>query len=151
LKREKLDLDEGDGYAALKAHVASKAGLARERYGPTIDAAALGRVLEDRDILRYPTELVFDSSALRPGEFAHAEPAGAGAERRYVIYVHEQFEGRPDVLPLLVAYHIPSVNYSDLVTSEEAELFGATLLGLEVEDYYQRVCALADELGGSGT
>jgi hypothetical protein len=28
----------------------------------------------------------------------------------------------------------------------EAELFGATLLGMEVEGYYQRLCELADLL-----
>ena len=45
------------------------------------------------------------------------------------------------------AYHVVSINYLDVATHEEAELFGAALHGLEIDDYYERVCTLADELG----
>ncbi|MFT7668721.1 MAG: hydroxylamine dehydrogenase [Planctomycetota bacterium] len=61
-------------------------------------------------------------------------------------WVHEKFQARPEALLRLVAYHIPSVNYSDLVASEEAELFGASLLGMALDDYYSEICLLADEV-----
>ncbi len=48
---------------------------------------------------------------------------------------------------LLIAYHIPVINYGTIVEALDAELFGATLLGLEVEAYYQALCELADALG----
>ena len=146
MEREKLDLTQEDGYKALKAHVVEKAQLARQRYGPDLDEAALRALLEDRDLVCYPTELVLDSDPLQEGEFAIALPAEGDGPRSYRIHVHEHFARRPQDWPALVAYHLPTVNYADLVTHEEAELFGATLLGMEVEAYYELVCALADEL-----
>ena len=62
--------------------------------------------------------------------------------------MHPLFENRPDDLPLLVAYHVPSINYLDVATHVEAELFGAALLGLSVDDYYARLCELADSIPG---
>jgi hypothetical protein len=58
--------------------------------------------------------------------------------------VHPHYEHHTDVLPLLITYHLVSVNYGDIATHEEAELYGATLLGLPVEEYYRRLCELAD-------
>ena len=150
MKREKLELTQEDGYRALQGHIVDKAKLARERYGPSFDAAALRRLLEDRDIVRHPTELVFDAAPLRAGEFAIADMIEDSSPRAYRLVVHPHFEERAEDWAALVAYHIPSINYVDLVTHEEAELFGATLLGTEVEAYYQRICALADELPGAG-
>lgn len=146
MKREKLDLSQEDGYAALQGHVVRKAQLGRQRYGPRPTLEDMRRLLEDRDIVRHPTQLVFDSSRLKPGEFGHAEMVGEGASRSYQLLVHEHFKGRAKDLPLLIAYHVPSVNYSDLVTHEEAELFGATLLGMDLEAYYGEICRLAHEL-----
>ena len=40
----------------------------------------------------------------------------------------------------------PGINYGDIATHEEAELFGATLLGLDQEHYYATLCKLADSL-----
>lgn len=148
MEREKLDLTQEDGYKALKAHVVEKAQLARARYGPDFDEAALLRLFEDRDLVRYPTELVVDSGPLQEGEFAIALAVEGDGPRSYRIYVHPHFAQRPEDWPALVGYHLPTVNYADLVTHEEAELFGATMLGMEVEAYYERVCGLADELPG---
>jgi hypothetical protein len=146
MHRDKLELTQEDGYRALQGHIVDKAELARQRYGPLVDAQALRRILLDRDIVRHPTELVFDGATLRKGEFAHAQMVEGSSPRSFQLLLHEYFRDREADWPLLAAYHIPSINYLDLVTNEEAELFGATLLGLEVEAYYARVCALADEL-----
>ena len=35
-----------------------------------------------------------------------------------------------------------------IVEAPQAELYGATLLGLDVEQYYQAICELADSIGG---
>jgi len=139
-------LTEADGYEALRAHLVQKALAARARHGPEIDAAAIRRVLADPEVVRFPTEIAFSSSALLPGEFACPLPKGEHPKDGFTLAVHELFATRPDALPYLVAYHIPSINYLDVVTNREAELFGAALLGLEVDEYYRRVCALADEL-----
>lgn len=144
--REKLDLTQDDGYEALKGHVVRKALAARQRYSLPLDRAGLETMLSDPEIVRYTTQLRFDSSRLKPGEFAFAETVQGDSGRVGVIWVHEHFRERPEALPLLIAYHIPSINYSDLATFEEAELFGANWLGLTVDEYYEQVCRLADEV-----
>ena len=39
-------------------------------------------------------------------------------------------------VPLLVAYHLVRVNYGEIAGPEAAEVFGATLCGMDVDDYY---------------
>lgn len=145
----RAELTEEDGYEALRAHVVEKALAARRRHGPSIDAEAIRRLLQDPEVVRFPTELVFGSSALLPGEFACPLPKGEHPGDGFTLVVHELFANQPEALPYLVAYHIPAINYLDVVTNREAELFGAALLGLEVDEYYRRVCALADQLPGA--
>ena len=92
------------------------------------------------------TRLEFDAEPLHNGEFAWARPEGDHPRDGFTMVVHPQFEQRQGDLPLLVAYHIASINYVDVVTHRECELYGAALLGRPVDDYYQRLCAMADEL-----
>ncbi|MFT7486981.1 MAG: hypothetical protein ACI9F9_002839 [Candidatus Paceibacteria bacterium] len=146
MQRENLDLTQEDGYRALRGHIQDKAQLARERHGSDLARGDLSGLLEDRDIVRHPTALVWDSSQLRSGEFGIAKKVEVDGARSYVLILHEHFTGRGEELAMVAAYHIPTINYVDLVTHEEAELFGATLFGLEVDEYYARVCQLADEL-----
>ncbi|TNF22375.1 MAG: hypothetical protein EP329_28760 [Deltaproteobacteria bacterium] len=131
---------------SLSDHVRRTALDARALYGPSFDQAALERLLEDRRCCRFPTRIVFDAAGLEPGTFSAAEPLGDDPREGYVIRVHPRFERRPLLLPLLVAYQLVVVNYGDIATHEEAELFGATLLGLSVDDYYQTLCLVADSL-----
>lgn len=142
----KLTVD--DGYEALRGHVVDKALAARRKHGSLADERAVRALLADKDVVRFPTTLAFDASRLQPGEFAFAASNGLRPADGFTLFVHPHFEHRPEALPLLVAYHIPTINYLDVVTNREAELYGAALLGLTVEDYYARLCALADELGG---
>jgi hypothetical protein len=135
-----------DGQRALRGHVVERALLARRRHGCPRDEATFLRVLADREVVRYPTAIAFDAAGLEPGEFGHAEPFGAGPAEGFRLLIHPRFRDRAGVLPLLAAYHIPSINYGEIATCEEAELFGATLLGLEVDDYYRALCELAGEL-----
>ncbi len=147
---EPLKLGEEEGYEALRGHVVEKARVARERYGPELDPAAIRQLLGDGELVRFPTRLVFSSEALQPGEFAHAQVSPQGPKGGFTLFVHEEFEQRPEVLSLLVAYHIPSINYLDIAGREEAELFGAALHGLSIDAYYDRLCELADSLPGPG-
>ncbi len=140
------ELTEQDGRIALRDHVEEKAREARRKYG-SAGWPQLQAMLDDRAVVRYPTEIRFDAGPLQAGEFAHAAMLGNHPGDGYCLYVHPSFEGRSEDLPLLVAYHLVCVNYGDIVTAEEAELFGAALLGMDVEAYYQRLCQLADELG----
>ncbi len=137
---------EHDARLALSDHVAEKALAARGRHASLADAAALQRLLDDREAVRYPTALVFDAAPLEPGEFALAEAIGDHPADGFRLVVHPSLRDRPEDLPLAVAYHIPPINYGDIASPDDCELFGAALLGLEREAYYQRLCALADAL-----
>ena len=137
-----------DGKRALRDHVLERAALARARYGPVMDEAAMMRMLDDRAIVRYPMGVRFDDAGLEPGEFAHAAALGEHPKEGFCLFIHPRFEGRRDVWPLLIAYHVPAVNYGDITEPEDCEAFGAALLGMGVEEYYGALCGLADELGG---
>ncbi len=139
-------LTEEDGRSALRDHVVEKAAQARRKCGGRVDYATILALLDDREIVRYPTRLRFDANPLEPGEFAFAQPLGAHPRDGYCLYVHPAFERREELLPLLIAYHIVRVNYGEIATHAEAELFGATLLGLAVDEYYAALCAAADEI-----
>ena len=139
-------LTEEDARQALRGHVEEKAGAARERYGPTIDRATFESMLTDPEVTRWPTRLVFDATPLRPGEFGFAEPDPDSAEGGWRITLHPDFAADDDAVVRLAAYHIVSINYGEIATHEEAEAFGATLLGLPVDTYYAEVCALADRI-----
>ena len=135
-----------DAKGALRDHVEEKALAARRRYGGTVDETVLRRMLEDRSVVRYPTRLQFDAGPLEPGEFAYAHPLGGKANDGFQLFVHPMLENEPEMLPLAVAYHLVRINYGEIVTHEEAELYGATLLGMDQEAYYQALCALADRI-----
>ncbi|MCA8977708.1 MAG: hypothetical protein KDC98_23490 [Planctomycetes bacterium] len=134
------------GHRSLLDHAAEKAALARSRFGPDIGYERVRAMLQDSTVVRYPTRLAFAIDGLEPGMFAIARPLGERPADGFVINVHPHFEGRDDDLPLLIAYHFVAINYGEIADATVAELFGATLLGLGVEDYYERLCALADEL-----
>lgn len=148
MNTEPLNLGEEDGYRALRGHVAEKARLGRERYGPDFDPEAVRALLADPDVVRFSTQIEFSSAELRPGEFAYLKVSQQGPKGGFTLFVHDEFEGSPELLSLLVAYHIPSINYLDIAGPEEAELFGSTLHGLSKDEYYERLCALVDGLPG---
>jgi len=105
-------------------------------------------LLADRDVVRFPVEVVFDEAPLHEGEFAWADLAGKTPAEGYRLAIHPFFEGHASAIPLLIAYHIPAINYGPIVSSDDAEAFGAELLGLDVEAYYQRLCNLTDAIPG---
>lgn len=133
-----------DGQQSLRDHVRAKALEAREKLGGRIDRTAIFRLLDDRTAVRYPVGVRFDAGPLHSGEFAFLESLGGHPSDGFCLFIHPRFEHADDVVPELIAYYIPSVNYGDVATHVEAELYGATLLGLDLEDYYRRLCAAAD-------
>jgi hypothetical protein len=137
---------EQDGNEALREHIAVKAHEARLRYGLYIDAETMYRILDDRKVCRFPVGVRFDTEQLEPGEPAYPMPLGERPTEGFCLFVHPVFEDQPDLIPLIVAYYIAAMNYGEIVTREEAELFGATLLGLEIDTYYQAMCEIADSL-----
>jgi len=129
----------------MRDHCAAKGQEVRERLGPYLGWTELNRLLEDRKLVRYPCTIAFDSSPLQPEEMAYAEPLGAQPEAGYRICVHPRFEADQSDVAALVLYQLVAVNYGDFATAEDAEAFGSAALGLSRDEYYQRLCELADQ------
>ena len=139
---EKLTLE--DARQSLTAHLESKGFEIRQKYGPEIGWAQLQQILKDRDCTRYPCELAFDDAPLRDGEFAWPQPVSDNPEDGYRMCVHPFFLTQPEAVPGLVLYQLVAVNYGDFASPEDAEAFGAAVLGLSRDDYYAQLCELAD-------
>ena len=139
-------ISESAARAAFFDHLVQKAEAARLKYGLYIDAETILRMLDDRDVVRYPTSVHFDATLLEPQEFAFPKPLGFHSSDGFCLFIHPHFRSQPENLPLLIAYHIPTINYGSIVEPQHAEVFGATLLGLEVEAYYQALCELTESI-----
>lgn len=135
------------GRSALRQHLLSIAEQARATHGELSAPGALGRLLSDRAIVRYPTAVTFSDEGIAHGTFARTcsveEPEG----RRFTIQVQTRFSGHPD-LPTLVAYHLPSVNYGQMPTADDCLAFGAALTHVDEDTYYNKLCALVDQTPG---
>ena len=136
-----------DARQSLNAHVASKADEIRAKYGPHIGWKELLRILEDRACVRYPCEIVFDAAPLNEGELAHPIAKGERPEDGFTMFVHPIFMTQLPQVPYLVLYQLVLVNYGDFASPDDAETFGATVLGLSKDKYYRTLCDMADVLG----
>lgn len=134
------------GRQALRTHLMGVARATRPTLAGLEGAAWVSAVLANRTCVRHQTQVVFDDTPLLPGTFGRAEAAaGPDGNRVFTLSLMARFSGRPAEWPLLVAYHLPSINYGRMPTADDALAFGAELLGLDEEAYYQRLCALVDE------
>jgi hypothetical protein len=138
--------DAEQARAGFRAHLEAKAMAARLKYGLYIDTDTIVAMLDDREVVRHPVSIHFDARALQGHEFAFPQSLGFHPSDGYALCIHPWFESQREILPLLVAYHLPVINYGDIVEAADAELYGATLLGLEVDAYYQALCELADSI-----
>ena len=140
----KLTLE--DARESLTAHVAAKGAEIRAKFGPDVGWSQLQRILADRECVRYPCELVFDSAPLEPDECAYPEPKGARPEDGFRLCVHPYFSIEPNRVPLLALYQIVAINYGGFASPDDAEAFGAAILGISRDEYYASLCAMADEI-----
>lgn len=135
---------------SLTAHAAARGLETHQKYGPRTGWTDLLRLLDDRACVRYPCEILFDASALFPGEFAFPAPKGERPEDGFTLHVHPHFAADLDQVPFLALYHLAAINYGVFASADDAETFAAAALGLEKEDYYLALCRLADQLNEPG-
>ncbi|MEY4938806.1 MAG: hypothetical protein RIQ93_541 [Verrucomicrobiota bacterium] len=138
-----------DARQSLTSHVEQKGVEVFVKYGAVADVATLDRLLADRVYVRYPCELVFDVTPLQPGEFAHPEQKGSSPEEGFTMFVHPEFESQPENVARAVLYQLVAVNYGEFASSAEAETFGAAALGITRDEYYDLLCGLSAQVGGS--
>lgn len=137
-------ITEKNASEAFTNHLVDKANAARLAYGLYIDYETILRMLDDRNIVRYPVQIEFDSRQLQGHEFAYPKAIGFHPSDGYCLFIHERFRNQPENLPILISYHIPSINYGSIVDPQHAEAYGAALMGIDVETYYRALCELAD-------
>jgi hypothetical protein len=143
-----LRLTADDARLAMSAHLTAKGAEMFEKHGPHIGWKELQRILKDPASARYPCEIAFDATPLQPGECAYPKPKGEKPEDGFVIHIHPLFMTRLDRVAHLALYQLVVVNYGEFASSDDAEIFGATTLGISREQYYQELCELADLLEG---
>lgn len=135
------------GQDSLREHLMAQALVAHQKHGP-ITANNLEAMLHDPDCLRYPVRLVYEFGEMAMHQFAQPEIDWRNTEQDgRVLYLRPLLRGRPDLLPLALAYMIPLINYGDIVTDEHCLRYGATLLGMMEDEYYAKLCALSDFVG----
>jgi hypothetical protein len=64
------------------------------------------------------------------------------------MYVHPFFLTQLPQVPYLVLYQLVVVNYGEFASADDAETFGAAVLGISRDEYYQALCEMADQLCG---
>ena len=143
-----LQLTAEDARQSMQAHVAFKGAEIHDKYGPHIGWNELLRLLEDRTCVRYPCEIIFNAAPLSEGEIAHASAKGESPDEGFNIFVHPYFAIQPGRVPYLVLYQLVLVNYGEFASADDAEIFGSHALGLSTDEYYETLCAMADEIGG---
>ena len=139
-------LTADDARQSLATHVAEKGQQLYMKYGPDISWNKLLALLDDRTLVRYPCEIAFDAQPLQPGEFACAIAKSEQPEDGFTIFVHPFFALELHCVPHMVLYHLVVVNNGDMATAIEAEIFGATALGMLRDEYYSLLCGYADSI-----
>src|SRR5271157_1209558 len=77
-----------DARQSLNACATEVGARIYERYGPRIGWAQLLRILQDRECVRYPCEIIFDAAQLQAGELAHPVAKGDHPQDGFIIYIH---------------------------------------------------------------
>jgi len=143
-------LTADDARLSLGAHAAAKGAEIHAKYGAAIGWRELRLILKDRTCVRYPCELVFDSTPLQSGEFAHPVPNGEIPEEGFRLYIHPLFMTRLAEVPILALYQLVAVNYGEFASGDDAVAFASAALGLAPDDYYRRLCELVDPIADGG-
>jgi hypothetical protein len=141
-----IQLTEEDGRQSMEAHAASKGAEMRAKYGPEIGWGQLQQILNDRTLVRYPCDVVFNGGELAPGECAHAQGKSDDPKDGFTIYIHPFFVAQPRDAVALALYQLVVVNYGPFASSDDAEALGAAALDLSKDEYYARMCEIADQL-----
>jgi len=130
------------GEESLKEHLIDTAILAHRLYAP-VAGNSLNEFLDNRNLVRHPVRLSFEMGSMAPHQFAQPEQRGD----ELILCVHPDLKGSSEDLAYAVAYFIPVINYGALINDDHCLVYGATLFGLTIDEYYQELCRIANRLG----
>ncbi len=135
------------GQESLRAHLLAQAMIAHQKHGP-LTVQKLEGLLHDPECLRHPVRLVFEFGEMALHQFAQPDIDWRNTDQDgRVLYLRPILREHPEFLLLAVAYMIPTINYGDVISDDHCVLYGATLLGMREDEFYQRICRLADFVG----
>lgn len=135
------------GETSLREHIAAQAMVAHYKYSP-LSREKLEKLFHDPECVRYPTRLVFEFGDMAMHQFGQPDLDWRNQEASgRVLYLRPMLAARPDLVVLAAAYFIPVINYGDIITDAHCICYGATLLGMMEQEYYSRICELADTVG----
>ena len=132
----------------LKNHILFVADKGRSKYGDISSLSTLQKFLQDPDVVRYATTLVFDADKLEKGTLLSLKPAGEDGEE-FCIYLHPLLQKREHDAIQVALSSVVSINYGKIAKEYEAELFASQMLGITEENYHSRMESLKDELSNS--
>ncbi len=128
--------------ASLMAHALEACERAHIRLGGPLTQDNLEAFLADDLCVRFPTTIVYTEDGLSPHQFAEPVIVDDDAQKTCRLHVRPCYAAHPAALPLFVAYMAPVINYGPIVTPEICEAYGARLLGMDEESYYEGLCAV---------
>jgi hypothetical protein len=135
------------GEDSLKQRLHEQAILAHFRHG-ALTPKNLEIFLSDPECVRYPTRLVFEFGEMAMHQFAQPDLDYRNtSEDGRILYLRPVLRDHPDLTVLAVAYMTPLINYGEVINDEHCLHYGATLLGLMDQEFYDKVCKLADFVG----
>ena len=130
----------------LENHIRFVSEKAVNKHGRPNSMGVLSQMLEDNEIVRFPTSILFADGELKEGEPIKLNKIGEGQDERYQIIVHPIFERREKDIIALVLHEVVKVNYGKIAKEKESLLFASSLLGMEEEAYQSRIKELFSEI-----
>jgi len=118
----------------------------RETHGLPLTADKFEAIFQDRGCVFHPVKMVYDKDPLKEGEFAYMHQADKDPSKGFMLYMHPFFKSKPNDLPFLVAYQLAVVNFGEEVSQDVAESFGAALMDMKVDEYYDKVNELFESI-----
>ncbi len=135
------------GRESLREHLLAQGVVAHQKYAP-LTSSKLEALLQDPECLRYPVRLVFEFGEMASHQFAQPDIDWRNQETNgRVLHLRPALRNKPDLLVHAVAYMIPVINYGNVVSDEHCVVYGATLLGMLEQEFFSKVCAMADAIG----
>ena len=118
-----------------------------EKYGTAPSYDAMLRAIEDRDIIPCRIILSYNDEPLQPGEFGFMMNLKDGdPSEGFLLYLHPALRDGGDDVVALIAYQLVVAFGPNEVIHSDAERFGATIMGMDEQAYYEKVCELADAI-----
>ncbi len=130
----------------LENHIRFVAEKAINKHGRPDSLEILNRLLEDSEIVRFPSTLIFDDAELKKGEAVKLDKLADGADEKYQIIIHPAFLKRDKDIIALVLYQIVKINYGKIAKEKESLLFASSILGIKDEIYQTQINELLTEI-----